>query len=135
MRLLRAVSEAEASLSEDLNQDNKSSCFNAPTDAICTTNDANLHHNAKDCFFNDSNVLVRPVAQLLPLKMQHMNRDLRTSRANEHCQLVLEYRVQFLFALADNFRGGGTWKMGDSKNGKLNATYMCFTDSSCRGFQ
>lgn len=37
MRLLRAVSEAEASLSEDLNQDNKSSCFNAPTDAICTT--------------------------------------------------------------------------------------------------
>lgn len=42
IRLLRAVSEAEASISEDLNQDNKNSCFNAPTgcDAvmvICTT--------------------------------------------------------------------------------------------------
>lgn len=42
MRLLRAVSEAEASVSVDLNWDDKSSCFNAPTgcDAVmlmCTT--------------------------------------------------------------------------------------------------
>jgi len=42
MRLLRAVSQSEASISEDLNWNDKSSCFNAPTgcDAvmlICTT--------------------------------------------------------------------------------------------------